>query len=71
MNTALNGSGRVDEIKGRSQGEIRGPTKLVKITEDSRRYATERSFGEEEALKQGLEGKATEFAQVGELYQEV
>jgi hypothetical protein len=30
MNTALSGSGRVDDIKGHPQGEIRGPTKLVK-----------------------------------------
>jgi hypothetical protein len=30
MNTALSGSGRVDDIKDHPQGEIRGPTKLVK-----------------------------------------
>ena len=30
MNTALSGSGRVDDIKGHPQGEIRGETKLVK-----------------------------------------
>ena len=31
VNTALSGSGRVDDIKGHLQGEIRGPTKLVKM----------------------------------------
>jgi hypothetical protein len=30
MNTASSGSGRVDDIKGHPQGEIRGQTKLVK-----------------------------------------
>jgi hypothetical protein len=33
MNMALSGSGRVDDIKGHPQGEIRGQTKLVNITE--------------------------------------
>src|SRR6266567_4127970 len=37
MNTALSGSGRVDDIKGHPQGEIRGLTKLVNITEDVRK----------------------------------
>jgi hypothetical protein len=36
VNTALSGSGRVDDIKGHPQGEIRGLTKLVNITEDVR-----------------------------------
>ena len=31
INTAVSGSGRVDDIKGHLQGEIRGPTKLVKM----------------------------------------
>ena len=31
INTAASGSGRVDDIKGHLQGEIRGPTKLVKM----------------------------------------
>src|SRR6266404_6318966 len=31
INTAGSGSGRVDDIKGHLQGEIRGPTKLVKM----------------------------------------
>jgi hypothetical protein len=30
MNTALSGSGRVDDIKSHPQGELRGATKLVK-----------------------------------------
>ena len=44
MNTALSGSGRVDDIQGHPQGEIRGETKLVKITEDVRMYAAEPLF---------------------------
>ena len=31
INTAASGSGRVDDIKGHLQGEIRAPTKLVKM----------------------------------------
>jgi hypothetical protein len=38
MNTALSGSGRVDDIKSHPQGEIRGATKLVKITEDETNF---------------------------------
>lgn len=30
MNTALSGNGRVDDIKGHAQGELRGATKVVK-----------------------------------------
>ncbi len=39
MNTRLSGSARVDDIQSHPQGEIRGLTKLVKITEDVRKYA--------------------------------
>jgi len=31
INTTASGSGRVDDIEGHLQGEIRGPTKLVKM----------------------------------------
>ena len=51
MNTTLSGSGRVDDIQSHPQGEFRGQTKLVKITED--------------ALQVGLEQKAKEFAHKG------
>jgi hypothetical protein len=33
INTASSGRGRVDDIEGHPQGEIRGPTKLVKMRE--------------------------------------
>jgi putative transcriptional regulator len=36
MNTTSSGSGRVDDAKSHPQGEIRGLTKLVEITEDGR-----------------------------------
>jgi hypothetical protein len=39
MNTTLSGSGRIDDIQGHPQGDIRGQTKIVKITEDVRKYA--------------------------------
>ena len=69
MNTALSGSGRVDDIKSHPQGEIRGQTKLVKITEDVRKYAAEQGIAEEEALKKGMEEKSREFTAKGrELY---
>jgi hypothetical protein len=51
MNTVLSGSGRVDDIKGHPQSEVRGLTKLVKITEDVRKFA---------AVEEGLKQKATE-----------
>jgi hypothetical protein len=41
VNTAFSGSGRVDDIQSHPQGEIRGKTKLVNITEDVRMYAAE------------------------------
>ena len=69
MNTALSGSGRVDDIKGHAQGEIRGLTKLVNITEDVRKFAAEQNLSEDEALRAGMEQKAKEFAEAGsELY---
>jgi hypothetical protein len=65
MNTASSGSGRVDDIKSQPQGEIRGPTKLVKITEDVRKYAAEQGIAENEALETGLKEKAKEFKKSG------
>jgi predicted dithiol-disulfide oxidoreductase (DUF899 family) len=58
VNTALSGSGRVDDIKKHLQGEIRGQTKLVKITEDVRKFAAEQKISEEQALQVGLEQKS-------------
>ena len=52
MNTSLSGSAWVDDIKGHPQGEIRGLTKLVNISE-------------EEALRVGLAQKAKEFVEKG------
>ena len=41
----------------------------MKITEDVRKFAAEQKISEEEALKVGLEQKATEFAKSGsEIY---
>ena len=69
MNTALSGSGRVDDSKSHPQGEIRGQTKLVKITEDVRKYAAEQGIAEEAALKKGMEEKSRQFTEKGsELY---
>ena len=41
------------------------------ITEDVRRYAAEQGLSAEAAVKQGLEGKAAEFAKAGDVYQKV
>ena len=69
MNTALSGSGRVDDIKSHPQGEIRGLTKLVKITEDVRKYAAEQGLTDSEAIERGLEEKSREFiAQGADVY---
>jgi len=69
VNTALSGSGRVDDIKGHPQGEIRGQTKLVKITEDVRKFAAEQKLSEDDALRAGMEQKAREFSESGsEIY---
>ena len=65
MNTALSGSGRVDDIKGHPQGEVRGPTKLVKITEDVRKYAAEHGLTDAEAIESGMEEKRKEFVEQG------
>ena len=69
MNTALSGSGRVDDIQSHPQGEFRGQTKLVKITEDVRKYAAQQGIDESAAIEQGLREKAKEFQQTGaEIY---
>ena len=69
MNTALSGSGRVDDIESHPQGEIRGATKIVKITEDVRKFAAEQKLSEDQALQAGMEQKAREFTDAGaEIY---
>ena len=69
MNTALSGSGRVDDIKSHPQGEIRGLTKLVKITEDVRKYAAEHGLSESEAIESGMQEKRKESLEKGaEIY---
>jgi len=65
MNTALSGSGRVDDIKDHPQGEIRGLTKLVNITEDVRKYAMERGLTDAEAIESGMQEKRKEFLEKG------
>jgi len=37
----------------------------MKITEDVRKYAAERGIAEDDALKNGMEQKVREFAEVG------
>jgi phosphomethylpyrimidine synthase len=43
----------------------------MKITEDVRRYAAQQGVKEEDAIKRGLEEKAAEFAENGDVYQKV
>ena len=63
------GSDWVDDIQGHPQGEIRGLTKLVKITEDLRKFAAEQKLSEDEALRAGMEQKSREFSESGsEIY---
>ena len=69
MNTALSGSGRTDDIKSHPQGELRGLTKLVNITEDVRKYAAQKGIDESVAIGEGLREKAEEFRNAGaEIY---
>jgi hypothetical protein len=69
MNTALSGSGRVDDIQSHPQGEFRGQTNLVKITEDVRKYAAEHGLTDTEAIETGLQEKRKEFREQGaEIY---
>jgi hypothetical protein len=65
MNPALSGSGRIDDLQSRPRGEIRGPTKLVKITEDVRKYAAEHGLTNEAAIERGLKEKSREFVGQG------
>ena len=65
MNTRLNGNARVDDIKGHPRGEIRGLTKLVKITEDVRKFAAQQKLSEAEALQAAMEERSREFTQAG------
>jgi hypothetical protein len=65
MNTALSGSGRIDSTHVLPLGELRGLTKLIKITEDVRKYAAEQGISEEETLVKGMEQKATEYRRAG------
>jgi phosphomethylpyrimidine synthase len=72
MNTTLSGSGWVDDIKSHPQGELRGLTKFVKITEDVRKYAAEHGVAEGEAVERGLAARAQEFSEAGaEVYSKV
>ena len=69
MNTALSGSGRVDDIQSHPQGEFPGQTNLVKITEDVRKFAAEQKLSEDEALQAGMDQKSREFSELGsEIY---
>ena len=65
MNTALSGSGRVDDIQSHPQGEFRGQTNLVKITEDVRKYAARHGLTSEEAIERSLQEKSREFVEQG------
>jgi hypothetical protein len=65
VNTTLSGSGRVDSTKWLPNGKLRGQTKLVKITEDVRKYALEQGISENEALEKGLKEKSAEFVEKG------
>jgi hypothetical protein len=65
MNTRLSGSARVDSANVLPSGEFRGPTKLIKITEDVRRYAAQEGIDETSVIDHGLRTKAREFRDAG------
>ena len=66
---SLSGSARVGSTNVLPSGELRGLTKLIKITEDVRKYAAEQELSAEQALSAGLNQKAKEFTAAGaEIY---
>jgi hypothetical protein len=65
MNTRLSGSVRIDSTDLLPSGEFRGQAKLIKSTEDVRKFAAEQRIGEESALDVGLKEKAKEFVEKG------
>lgn len=65
MNTRLSGSARVDSTNVLPSRELRGLTKLIKITEDVRKYAAEQELSEEQALAAGMGQKSREFTDAG------
>ncbi|HEV2805739.1 MAG TPA: hypothetical protein VGW57_12505 [Chthoniobacterales bacterium] len=69
MNTRLSGRARVDSTDVLPSGELRGLTKLIKITEDVRRYAAEQGINDAAAIEHGMQEKAKEFATAGDIYQ--
>ncbi|HKP04558.1 MAG TPA: hypothetical protein VJU77_14500 [Chthoniobacterales bacterium] len=69
MNTRLSGSARVDRTDVLPSGKLRGLTKLIKITEDVRKYAAEHGMLDQEGLAKGMAEKAATFRASGaELY---
>jgi len=65
MNRASSASDRIDDLQSHPQGRFRGRTKLVKITEDVRKYAAEQNLSDEDALKVGMDQKTREFHEAG------
>jgi len=66
MNTALSGSGWVDDIQGHPRGRV-GPA--WRTRQDARKFAPQQGISEEQALQIGLEHEAKEFAKRGsEIY---
>jgi hypothetical protein len=66
MNTRLSGSVRIDSTSVLPSGELRGQTKLIKITEDVRKFAAQQkkiSYGD--TLQAGPDQKAEEFIRKG------
>ena len=57
VNTRRSGRERVDDDESHPQGEIRGQTKLVKITEDVRKYAAEQGNRRERSVEKGNKSK--------------
>ena len=65
MNTGLSGSARIDSTEVLPPGELRGLTKLIKITEDVRKYAAEQNLSADEAFRVGMDQKSREFHKAG------
>lgn len=61
----MSGSGRVDDIHGYPQGEVRGATTHRQNQRRRPQAAAQQGITAEAAIGKGLEQKATEFAEKG------
>ncbi|MEA3189396.1 MAG: phosphomethylpyrimidine synthase [Chthoniobacter sp.] len=65
MSRTFGGKSETDWLNASPQGDFARLGKVIKITEDVRKYAAEQGVAEEEALQKGLAEKSAEFVEKG------